>query len=169
MIILLLSTIMLLYILEFGFVHAQDVDEDNNNEIDDNFDYIFDPGNYVEFEEEKKEKVVVRNDNYENIENKDNLVQSSSTSDIEREEIESSSNNMNTVNKTNSESKLNIIDGNNDNENINNKDNQYVDFVNNNKDKDEPNYNLNDKVVVKTRLNLKNLEKKGYLNIAAFI
>jgi hypothetical protein len=154
MIILLLSTIMLLYILEFGFVHAQDVDEDNNNEIDDNFDYIFDPGNYVEFEEEKKEKVVIRNDNYENIENKDNLVQSS-TSDIEREEIESSSsNNMNTVNKTNSESKLNIIDGNNDNENINNKDNQYVDFVNNNKDKDEPNYNLNDKVVVKTRLNL---------------
>lgn len=169
MIILLLSTIMLLYILEFGFVHAQDVDEDNNNEIDDNFDYIFDPGNYVEFEEEKKEKVVVRNDNYENIENKDNLVQSSSTSDIEREEIESSSNNINTVNKTNSESKLNIIDGNNVNENINNKDNQYVDFVNNNKDNDQPNYNLNDKVVVKTRLNLKNLEKKGYLNIAAFI
>jgi hypothetical protein len=72
-------------------------DQDNNNEIDDNFDYIFDPGNYVEFKEEKeKEKVVVRNDNSDN---ENNLVQSfSSTSDLEKEEMKSS-NNINTVNK----------------------------------------------------------------------
>jgi hypothetical protein len=175
--VLLLSTILILYIFEFGYLYAQnyDDDNDNNNEIDGNdFDYIFDPGNYVELEEEeKKEKeVVVRNDNSNNIENQDNLVpsSSSSTSNIEKEEVQRS-NNINTLNKKNSESKLNIIDGNNDdNQNINNKNNEYLDYVNNNNvENKQENYNLDNKVVVKTRLNLENIEKQGYLNIAAFI
>ena len=167
MIIFLLSTIMLLYIFEFGLVHAQNYDQDNNNnnEINDDFDYIFDPGNYVDFEEEeKKEKVVVRNDKSDN---ENNLVKSSSTTSVlEKKKIERS-NNINTVNKKNSESKLNIIDENNNKNN----DDEYVDYVNegNNDNPEQENYNLDDKVVVKTRLNLQNLEKRGVLNIAAFI
>lgn len=169
--VLLLSTILILYIFEFGFVRAQNYD--NNNEIDDDFDYIFDPGNYVEFEDEKKEKAVVRNDNSDDVENQDNLVQSSSSTRDEKE-VERNNNINNTVNKKNSESKLNIIEGNNDGNNNKNKDNQYVDYVNNtntnnNDNTKQGNYNLDDKVVVKARLNLKNLEKRGYLNIAAFI
>jgi hypothetical protein len=179
LIFLLLSTILLVYMFEFGFVHAQNYDDNNNNnnEIDNDFDYIFDPSNYVEFEEEKKEKVVVRNDNSDNVVNQDNLVQSSSssssssTSNFESEAEVEGSNNINTVNKKNSESKLNFIDGNNDdNQKINNKNNEYLDYVNNdNEENKQENYNLDDKVIVKTRLNLENIEKEGYLNIAAFI
>jgi hypothetical protein len=175
-IVLLLSIILLLYIFEFGYLYAQNYDNDNNdnnNEIENNFDYIFDPGNYIEFEEEKKEKeVVVRNDNSDNVENQENLVSSSSssTNKVEKEEVKDS-NNINTLNKKNSGSKLKIIDGNNDNnQNINNKNNEYLDYVNNNNEENkQENYNLDSKVIVKTRLNLENIEKEGYLNIAAFI
>ncbi len=168
-IVLLLSTLLLLYIFEFGFVYAQNYnDEDNNNEIDDDFDYIFDPGNYVESEEEKEknEKVVGRNDKSDN---ENNLVKPSSTntSDLGKEQKERT-NNINAVDKKNSESKLNIVNENID-DNINtNNDDEYVDYVNE-KNNDQEIYNLDDKVVVKTRLNLENLDKEGYLNIAAFI
>jgi len=165
--VLLLSSILLFSIFQFGFIYAQN---NNNNEIDNNFDYIFDPGNYVEFEE--KEEVVVENNN-KNIESQDDLIQTSNK-DLgkeEREEHNNYDNNTNTINNKNGESKLNIFDGNNnDNNNNNNKDNGYVDYPNNNDDNiNQENYNLEDKVIVKTRLNLKNLEKRGYLNIAAFI
>ena len=41
--ILLLSTILVLYIFEFGFVHAQNYyDDSNNNEIDDDGDGLVD-------------------------------------------------------------------------------------------------------------------------------
>jgi hypothetical protein len=120
--ILLLSTILVLYIFEFGFVHAQNYDDDsNNNEIDDNFDYIFDPGNYIKFEElEEKEEAIIDDDNSENPENQDNLVHSSSpsTNNDLNKEGKLIGNNINTVNKKNSESKLKIIDGNID-DNIN--------------------------------------------------
>ena len=90
---LLLSTILILYIFEFGFVFAQNHNIYNkNDEIDDDFDYIFDPGNYIKFAEEKKEKVVVRNDNSNNTENQNNLVKSTSsitTRNIDREKINS--------------------------------------------------------------------------------
>ncbi len=77
-------------------------------------------------------------------------------------------NNINAVDKKNSESKLNIVNENID-DNINtNNDDEYVDYVNQ-KNNDQEIHNLDDKVVVKTRLNLENLEKKGHLNIAAFI
>lgn len=99
MMILLLSLIMLIYIFEFGIVHAQNYDQDNDKEIDNNFDYIFDPGNYIEFEKEEdmNVKVVVRNNKSDN---ENNLVKSSSssTSDYNKEEIERS-NNINTVKK----------------------------------------------------------------------
>ncbi|MGE0243996.1 MAG: hypothetical protein AB7F53_09245, partial [Nitrososphaeraceae archaeon] len=115
MIVFLLSLVMLLYIFEFGIVHAQISDQNNNNkEIDNNFDYIFDPGNYIEFEKEeieKNENIIVRNDESDN---KNDSVQSSSstTTDLEGEKEVESSSNINTVNKKNSESKLRIIDGN---------------------------------------------------------
>ena len=167
MIIFLLSLVTLLYLFKFGVVHAQTYDQSNKNkEIDNNFDYIFDPGNYIEFEKEEKksEKVVIKNNRSDN---ENTLVKSSSPSTTseyyDKEEQENSSNNINTVNKKNSESKLKII-GNDDIHN--NKNAESLGYVNNN---DKKNYNDNDKVVVKTRLNLKSLEKKGYLNIVAFI
>jgi hypothetical protein len=173
LLVLLLSTIILLYIFEFGIVHAQNYDQDNNDHndvIDDTFDYIFDPGNYVEFEEEEEEKkekvVVVRNDNSDNIENqnqKNNLGRSSSsitTKTLGKEE-KKIVNNTNMIDKKNSESKLKIIDN-----DVNNKNTESLGYVSNN---DKKNYNLNDKAVVKTRLNLANLKKEGYLNVVGFI
>lgn len=168
LIILLLSTV-LLYVFQFGFVYAQNGDD--NNKIDNDFDYIFDPGNYVGSEEEEEE-VIDENDNIENIENPDNLIRSSSSNDQGKEGKEESSSNfddINTANNKNNESKLNTIDVNNNDNINNNKDTESLDYVNNNDDSHQENYNINDKVVVKTRLNLENLEKTGFLNIAAFI
>ena len=169
MIIFLLSLVMLLYIFEFKVIHAQNYDQDNKNKgIDNDFDYIFDPGNYIESEKEEKkknEKVIVRNDNSHN-DNK--LVKSSSssstTSDYYDKQKKKNSNNIDTVNRKNSESKLKIIEG--DITNNNNNDIESLDYVTND---NQDNQNTNDKVVVKTRLNLENLDKIGYLNIAAFI
>ena len=169
MIIFLLSLVMLLYIFEFKVIHAQNYDQDNKNkEIGNGFDYIFDPGNYIESEKEEKkknEKVIVRNDNSHN-DNK--LVKSSSssstTSDYYDKQKKKNSNNSDTVNRKNSESKLKIIEG--DITNNNNNDIESLDYVTND---NQDNQNTNDKVVVKTRLNLENLDKIGYLNIAAFI
>jgi hypothetical protein len=167
LIILLLSTILLLYVFQFGFVYAQNGDD--NNKIDNDFDYIFDPGNYVGSEEEDEE-AIDETDNIENIENPNNLIQSSSDQGKEEESSTSSNyNNTNTANNKNNENKLNIIDANN-NDNINNNmDTKSLDHVNNNYDSQQENYNIDDKVVVKTRLNLENLEKTGFLNIVAFI
>ncbi len=165
LIVLLLSPILLLYIFQFGFVYAQNGDD--NNKIDNDFDYIFDPGNYIGSEEEEKE-VVDENDNIENIENPDNLIQSSNDQGKE-EESSSNYDNTNTANNKNNESELNIIDANNNDNINNNKDTKSLDYVNNNDDSQQENYNIDDKVVVKTRLNLENLEKTGFLNIVAFI
>ena len=169
MIIFLLSLVMLLYIFEFKVIHAQNYAQNNKNkEIDNDFDYIFDPGNYIESEKEEKkknEKVIVRNDNSHN-DNK--LVKSSSsystTSDYYDKQKKKNSNNSDTVNRKNSESKLKIIEG--DITNNNNNDIESLDYITND---NQDNQNTNDKVVVKTRLNLENLDKIGYLNIAAFI
>mgnify|MGYP003575254985 CR=1 FL=1 len=169
LIILLLSTILLLHGFQFGFVYAQNGDD--NNKIDNDFDYIFDPGNYVGSEEEEEE-VIDENDNIENTENPDNLIQSSNDQGKEEESSTSSNyDNTNTLNYKNNQSKLNIIGANNNNnENINNNmDTKSLDHVNNNYDSQQENYNIDDKVVVKTRLNLENLEKTGFLNIVAFI
>ena len=115
--------------------------QNNNNEIkDDEFDYIFDPGEYIEDENKKQEK----NINTNKINNQDNLAQHSDKSS----KIINTKEDINLVNKSHTKNSINPTyeDQNND-------------------------YNINDKdkIVVKVRINVANIEKIGFLNIAGFI
>ena len=115
--------------------------QNNNNEIkDDEFDYIFDPGEYIEDENKKQEK----NINTNKINNQDNLAQHSNKSS----KIINTKEDINLVNKSHTKNSINPTyeDQNND-------------------------FNINDKdkIVVKARINVANIEKIGFLNIAGFI
>ena len=115
--------------------------QNNNNEIkDDEFDYIFDPGEYIEDENKKQEK----NINTNKINNQDNLAQHSDKSS----KIINTKEDINLVNKSHTKNSINPTyeDQNND-------------------------FNINDKdkIVVKARINVANIEKIGFLNIAGFI
>ena len=115
--------------------------QNNNNEIkDDEFDYIFDPGEYIEDENKKQEKNIKTN----KINNQDNLAQHSDKSS----KIINTKEGINLVNKSHTKNSINPTyeDQNND-------------------------YNINDKdkIVVKARINVANIEKIGFLNIAGFI
>src|SRR5215204_5412738 len=91
----------------YSFDYSYSITNDNNEIQDEEFDYIFDPGEYID--DEKEEPVEKHNSNKLN--NQNNLAEYSN----------------------------------------------------------EDNFNDKEKVVVKTRINLVNLEKKGFLSMAAFI
>jgi len=113
----------------------------NNNEIkDDEFDYIFDPGEYIDDENKGQEK----NSNTNKINNQDNLVKHSDKSS----KIINTKEDINLVNKSHTKNSINPTyeDQNSDN-----------------------NFNDKDKIVVKARINVANIEKIGFLNIAGFI
>jgi hypothetical protein len=115
--------------------------QNNNNEIkDDEFDYIFDPGEYIEDENKEQEK----NINTNKINNQDNLAQHSDKSS----KIINTKEDINLVNKSHTKNSINSA------------------YEDQNSD-----YNINDKdkIVVKARINVANIEKIGFLNIAGFI
>jgi hypothetical protein len=115
--------------------------QNNNNEIkDDEFDYIFDPGEYIEDENKKQEK----NINTNKINNQDNLAQHSNKSS----KIINTKEDINLVNKSHTKNSINPT---------------YEDQIN------DFNINDKDKIVVKARINVANIEKIGFLNIAGFI
>ena len=113
----------------------------NNNEIkDDEFDYIFDPGEYIDDENKEQEK----NINTNKINNQDNVTKHSDKSS----KIINTKEEINVVNKVHTKNSINPTyeDQNSDN-----------------------NFNDKDKIVVKARINVANIEKIGFLNIAGFI
>ena len=116
--------------------------QNNNNEIkDDEFDYIFDPGEYIDDENKEQEK----NINSNKINNQDNLAQHSDKSS----KIINTKEDINLVNKSHTKNSINPT-----------YEDQNSDF---NIDDDK------DKIVVKTRINVANIEKIGFLSIAGFI
>ena len=125
----------------FSFVSAYSIENDNNEIKDEGFDYIFDPGEYIDDDNEEQEKST----NTNNVNNQDNLAQQSNKSS----KIISTNEDIKLVNKSNTENTLNPT---------------YVDQNN-----DDDNFNDKEKVVVKARINVANIEKKGFLSIAAFI
>jgi hypothetical protein len=136
------------------FLHSFDyssysINNENNEIKDEEFDYIFDPGEYIGSENEEAQ---VEDDNSKKLNNQNNLAeQFNEPSKVinTKESINHTKEAINLVNKSNIEKDISqdYIDENNDiSEDIN-----------------------KEKVVVKTRINLANLEKKGFLSMAAFI
>jgi hypothetical protein len=129
------------------FLHSFDyssysINNENNQIKDDEFDYIFDPGEYIGSENKEEQ---IEDDNSNKLNNQNNLAEqvNDPTKVINTKEA------INLVNKSNIEKDTSqtYMDENNDISEDSNK----------------------DKVVVKTRINLANLEKKGFLSMAAFI
>ncbi len=129
------------------FLHSFDnssysINNENNQIKDEEFDYIFDPGEYIASENKEEQ---IEDDNSNKLNNQNNLAEqvNDPTKVINTKEA------INLVNKSNIEKDTSqtYMDENNDISEDSNK----------------------DKVVVKTRINLANLEKKGFLSMAAFI
>ncbi|MGH9981839.1 MAG: hypothetical protein ACRD6U_09840 [Nitrososphaeraceae archaeon] len=129
------------------FLHSFDnssysINNENNQIKDEEFDYIFDPGEYIASENKEEQ---IEDDNTNKLNNQNNLPEqvNDPTKVINTKEA------INLVNKSNIEKDTSqtYMDENNDISEDSNK----------------------DKVVVKTRINLANLEKKGFLSMAAFI
>ena len=139
-IVLAISTI--LFFL-YSFDYSYSINNENNEIKDEEFDYIFDPGEYIG--SEKKEQVE-EDANSNKLNNQNNLAEQSN----DYSKIINTKEDINLVNKSNNENNISqtYMDENNDNS---------KDFSN------------KEKVVVKTRINLANLEKKGFLTMAAFI
>ena len=139
-IVLAISTI--LFFL-YSFDYSYSINNENNEIKDEEFDYIFDPGEYIG--SEKKEQVE-EDANSNKLNNQNNLAKQS----YDYSKIINTKEDINLVNKSNNENNISqtYMDENNDNS---------KDFSN------------KEKVVVKTRINLANLEKKGFLTMAAFI
>ena len=113
----------------------------NHNIEDNDYDYIFDPRNYFETEGIEQEK----NDDSKTLKNHGNLAQ-----ELEPKENHANYDNIEMINETSSKQKI-----------VNTYDDPLYD--------DDNNLNLKDKAVVKTRINLVSIEKKGFLSIVAFI
>ena len=129
----------------FWFESSYAIKNDNDMQKED-FDYIFDPGEYIG--DDEKEVKQEEDTNTNNVDNKDNLVQQQQPN--KPQEMSNNIEDTNMIKKTNNEDKI-----------INSYDaNTYA---------EEDNLNLEDKVLVKARINLVNLEKRGFLSIAAFI
>ena len=129
----------------FWFESSYAIKNDNDMQKED-FDYIFDPGEYIG--DDEKEVKQEEDTNTNNVNNKDNLVQQQQPN--KPQEMSNNIEDTNMIKKTNNEDKIiNSYD-----------DNTYA---------EEDNLNLEDKVLVKARINLVNLEKRGFLNIAAYI
>jgi hypothetical protein len=128
----------------FWFESSYALNNDNDIQKED-FDYIFDPGEYIG--DDEKEVKQEEDTNTNNVNNKGNSVQEQPN---KPQEMSNDIENTNMIKKTNNEGKIiNSYD-----------DNTYA---------EEDNLNLEDKVLVKARINLVNLEKRGFLSIAAFI
>jgi hypothetical protein len=139
-----LSVISGILFFMFWFESSYAIKNDNDIQEED-FDYIFDPGEYIG--DDEKEVKQQENTNTNNLNNKDNLVQHQPN---KPQEMSSDSEGTNIIKKTNNEDKIiNSHDG-----------DTYA---------EDDNLNLEDKVLVKTRINLANLEKRGFLSIVAFI
>jgi hypothetical protein len=127
----------------FWFEPSYAIKNDNDLQGED-FDYIFDPGEYIGDEGDVQQE---KNANTNNLNKKGNLVQHQPN---EPQEMSSDSNDTNMIKKTNIEDKATDTQG------------GYT-YA------EDDNLNLEDKVIVKTRISLVNLEKRGFLSIAAFI
>ena len=127
----------------YSFDYSYSITNDNNEIQDEEFDYIFDPGEYID--DEKEEPVEKHNSNKLN--NQNYLAEYSNDSS----KIINTKEDINLVKKSNKENNINQT------------------YINDNNDANEDNFNDKEKVVVKTRINLVNLEKKGFLSMAAFI
>lgn len=124
----------------------------NSNSEDDQYDYIFDSSEYFESDELNEENEEVDN-NFMNDNNIDKLEKDFKVSE---NGINNNFQEINTINKTAEKEDEDTISSNNRDYNL-----DYVD--------DEDNLDIKDKLLVKTRINLMNLEKQGFLTIAAFI
>ncbi len=127
----------------FWFEPSYAIKNDNDLQGED-FDYIFDPGEYIGDEGDVQQE---KNANTNNLNNKGNLVQHQPN---EPQEMSSDSNDTNMIKKTNIEDKVTDTHG------------GYT-YA------EDDNLNLEDKVLVKARISLVNLEKRGFLSIVAFI
>ncbi|MDP9499138.1 MAG: hypothetical protein M3P20_04195 [Thermoproteota archaeon] len=138
----------------YSFDYSYSINNENNEIQDEEFDYIFDPGEYIADEKEEP----VENGNSKKLNNQNNLAEYSN----DPSKIINTKEDRNLVNKSHNENNRNQTYMNE------NKDNSQT-YINENNDNSEDNFNSKDKVVVKTRINLANLEKKGFLSMAAFI
>ncbi len=127
----------------YSFDYSYSINNENNEIKDEEFDYIFDPGEYIG--SEKKEQVEDANSNKLN--NQNNLAEQSN----DYSKIINTKEDINLVNKSNNENNISQT------------------YMDENNDNSEDNFSNKEKVVVKTRINLANLEKKGFLTMAAFI
>ena len=140
-IVLAISTI--LFFL-YSFDYSYSINNENNEIKDEEFDYIFDPGEYIG--SEKKEQVE-EDANSNKLNNQNNLAKQSN----DYSKIINTKEDINLVNKSNNENNISQT------------------YMDENNDNSEDNFSNKEKVVVKTRINLANLEKKGFLTMAAFI
>ena len=116
----------------------------NNNDVREDFDFIFDPGDYIG--DEVEENTDNNNDN-NNLNNEDNFVDDQP---IDTPKMKSENEHKSTIKKTNNNDKTTTI----------NSEDTYT---------EDDDIDLENKVLVKARINLANLEKQGFLRIAAYI
>jgi hypothetical protein len=129
----------------FWFESSYAIKNDNDIQEED-FDYIFDPGEYIG--DDKKEVKQEEDDtNTNNLNNKGSLIQQQPD---QPQEMSSDIEDTNIIKKTSNEDKI-------------------INSYSGDTFSEEDNLNLEDKVLVKARINLVNLEKRGFLSIAAFI
>ena len=127
----------------YSFDYSYSINNDNNEIQDEEFDYIFDPGEYIDDEKEE----AVEDGNSKKLNNQNNLAEYSN----DPSKIINTKEDINLINKSHNENNINQT------------------YINENNENSEDNFNSKEKVIVKTRINLANLEKKGFLSMAAFI
>ena len=127
----------------YSFDYSYSINNENNEIQDEEFDYIFDPGEYIDDEKEEP----VEDGNSKKLNNQNNLAEYSN----DPSKIINTKEDINLINKSHNENNINLT------------------YINENNENSEDNFNSKEKVIVKTRINLANLEKKGFLSMAAFI
>ncbi|HET7643756.1 MAG TPA: hypothetical protein VFK40_09630 [Nitrososphaeraceae archaeon] len=115
----------------------------DNNDVQEDFDFIFDPGDYIGDEVEEN----TDNNNNNNLNNEDNFVQNQP---VEPPTKKNENEHKSTIKKTNNNDKITST----------NSEDTYT---------EDDDIDLENKVLVKARINLANLEKQGFLRIAAYI
>ena len=127
----------------YSFDYSYSINNENNEIQDEEFDYIFDPGEYIDDEKEEP----VEDGNSKKLNNQNNLAEYSN----DPSKIIKTKEDINLINKSHNENNINLT------------------YINENNENSEDNFSSKEKVIVKTRINLANLEKKGFLSMAAFI
>jgi hypothetical protein len=127
----------------YSFDYSYSINNENNEIQDEEFDYIFDPGEYIDDEKEEP----AEDGNSKKLNNQNNLAEYSN----DPSKIVNTKEDINLINKSHNENNINLT------------------YINENNENSEDNFNSKEKVIVKTRINLANLEKKGFLSMAAFI